>query len=333
MLNNSIKQLVEAAGVSPVLVDVGSTGETFPPFAAMAPFATLVAFDADSRAENDGFGSKFKEAFLIPKVVASRDASSVEFILARFGECSSTLEPDPDVVGEYIFKDFFTTVGRTTLPAITLNAVLDDLGLPGFDWVKVDSQGTDLRLLQSLREDAWANVLAVDVEPGLLPFYRSEDTFCACHDFLTSNGFFPSDIKAQSFARIRPSTADYFAKLAAPGGFTEQLKRSPICLEARYFRSIQHLSENASKDRLITAFVLGMADDLLGYAMDVCLLYESKTGRDQKSEMMRAAIVEDIASISQRDAYTPTAAASIRNACRIARRKLRKLLIPVARSQ
>ena len=40
----------------------------------------------------------------------------------------------------------FVVEREADVPATTLDAVLDRLGLPGIDWLKTDSQGIDLRL-------------------------------------------------------------------------------------------------------------------------------------------------------------------------------------------
>ena len=53
--------------------------------------------------------------------------------------------------------------------------MLAELGLERVDWLKLDSQGTDLRLFRSLGERA-DDVLVAELEPGIIDAYEGEDT-------------------------------------------------------------------------------------------------------------------------------------------------------------
>ena len=58
---------------------------------------------------------------------------------------------------------------------------MDRLSLSGIDWLKTDSQGTDLRIFNSLRPEVRSRVLAIDIEPGLIDAYVGEDLFVDAH--------------------------------------------------------------------------------------------------------------------------------------------------------
>ena len=54
---------------------------------------------------------------------------------------------------------------------------------------RFDSQGIDLRLINSISSDVLSRVMAIDTEPGLIDIYQGEDLFVDVHRDLTSNGF------------------------------------------------------------------------------------------------------------------------------------------------
>lgn len=326
MINKQVSALITANKISPILVDIGASAGANQSFAVLAPYSTLVGFDPDSRGLDQNFGKEFKKAFLIPKAVINRRSGKADFYLTKFNECSSILEPNPDVYKEYIISEYFTPIGTASVTATSLNTVIDELELHLIDWLKVDSQGTDLSLITSLRKGVLADVLVIDMEPGLMPFYRSEETFPECHKYMIENGFFPSHLQSQSFARVRSSTVEVFREVCPEIDFDNRCKKSPICLEARYFRTIRYLEQRATKTRLLTAFVLAMAEELLGYAMDICLLYEKKTGRDEAAKMMRNAICEDLATPQKNKPTFNVDTLSVPDLAGIALRKIKRRL-------
>lgn len=296
---NLIVSALEQTSIEPVLVDVGSSGPAMRVFAPLAPFSTIIGFDADSRGQGEEFAKGFKRSILVPKaVVTDESVEEVEFVLTRNPYCSSTLEPDLDALESFVFQDLFVPVGRAKAPATTLNKVLKDQGLEGFDWVKVDSQGTDLRILRSLEPETFKRLLVVDVEPGLIDAYKGEDLFVDTHAFLVGNGFFLADVHTQSYARLRPSTAREIARIIDVADATPFLKKSPTCCEARYFRTLEHLETHGTKRMLITAFVFGLVDELLGYAFDVALVYNQKFGKDSDGTVLLKIAHEAAASAS-----------------------------------
>jgi FkbM family methyltransferase len=326
MINKKVSALITAYNISPVLVDIGASAGTNQSFAVLAPYSTLVGFDPDSRGLDQNFGKEFKKAFLIPKAVINRQSRKADFYLTKFNECSSILKPNPDVYKEYIISEYFTPIGTASVMATSLNAAIDELELSLIDWLKVDSQGTDLSLITSLRKGVLADVLVIDMEPGLMPFYRFEETFPQCHEYMIKNGFFPSHLQSQSFARVRSSTVEVFREFCPGIEFDHRCKKSPICLEARYFRTIRYLEQRATKARLLTAFVLAMAEELIGYAMDICLLYERKEGRNEASVLMREAIQEELTATRKKEIKVSPDMLSMRDLASIALFKIRRRL-------
>ncbi len=159
----------------PVLVDVGASGELHPAWRRIARYAIGVGFEPDAR-ERPAHATSFREWITIPNiVVAEDDRSRAELVLTRFPFCSSTLVPDHSSLAAWAFAPLFEETGRQSLPAGTLKNGLEAHGLTQLDWLKCDTQGTDLRIWLSL-PPAWrARVLAAEFEPGLIDAYQGED--------------------------------------------------------------------------------------------------------------------------------------------------------------
>src|SRR5207249_5217518 len=127
----------------------------------------------------------------------------------------------------------------------TLDAVIGRLGLTWIDWLKLDTQGTDLRIFTTLPSNVQAGVLAIDVEPGLIDAYQGEDLFVDAHRTLMRSGFWLSNLDVHGVARMRKSTLSLLT--TPPYGIPYErlqssVRRSPGWCEARYLRTIDSLS-------------------------------------------------------------------------------------------
>ena len=84
--------------------------------------------------------------------------------------------------------------------------VAQQFNLSTLDWLKVDLQGTDLRLFTMLDAPLRSHVLALDIEPGLIDAYIGEDLFIETHRTLTQSGFWLADLDVQGTVRVKQQT-------------------------------------------------------------------------------------------------------------------------------
>ena len=129
-------------------------------------------------------------SIIINKAVTShKKDKEISLFFTKAPYCSSTLEPDVNALSGLIISDFFKIKDKKKVPATTLDSVLEDLSLKKIDWLKIDSQGTDLRIFNSIKYAVRSKVLAVDMEPGLIDAYYGEDLFVDVHTDMIRNGF------------------------------------------------------------------------------------------------------------------------------------------------
>ncbi|HKZ40871.1 MAG TPA: FkbM family methyltransferase [Candidatus Hodarchaeales archaeon] len=271
-------RLLEAFKLRPVIVDIGSSGGGQFIFQTIARHSMIIGFDPDARGQDVHFAKGFKEQILVPKaVVSDQQANDVTFILTRHSSCSSTLSPNWESVQNFVFRDYFDPINTVKVPATTLNKVAEEYGIEAFDWIKVDSQGTDLRILCSLKPKLQDRLMAVDVEPGLLDFYVGEDTFTSTHDFLVSHAFWMSDLQHQDYVYMTPETQKWASKLTGKEEVETFLGKSPICIEGRYMRTIAHLNKVGIRERRL-AFVFALLNNKVGYAFEILRQFQGLIG-------------------------------------------------------
>lgn len=292
-----MQALLDTFGLQPVLVDVGASVEAPGIWRPIAAASTYVGFDPDSREAAPAAEGGFRRKLTVNEAVTSQaGVQEVRFHLARVPTCSSTLEPDLAALGNYHFRDYFETERQVTAPAATLDAIFGRLGLDRIDWLKCDSQGTDLRIFRSLGERLRNGVMALDVEPGLIDAYRGEDLFADTHKHLVANGFWLSRLDVKGAVRIRDATLkSSYAGEADRAAFAERaIRQSPGWCEARYLRSLESLGD-AQRDCYAMLFVFALLDEQPGYALDVALEFERRFGADPWSARMREEAMTAIA--------------------------------------
>jgi FkbM family methyltransferase len=282
-------EILRQSGVTPVLVDVGASGGVPAIWKAIAQESIYVGFDPDLREMQTMKDGAFRKSFILNEAVGGSDISDgvVSFFLTASPFCSSTLTPDHTSLSEYAFSSLFDVVSQTTAKATTLERVLDQLAIPAAHWVKIDSQGSDLRILKGIGSRL-SRVLAADLEPGLIDAYRGEDLFVDVHRDMLRNGFWLSNLKVCGAVRMRRRTVSMLEEQGLnPISLQVGCRRSPGWCEIRYLRTLDGLLENGcNQDEYILLWLFAMIDEQPGFALDVAIEYERRFGADSFSGTM-----------------------------------------------
>ena len=291
-VNDTISHLLAQSDVRPVLLDIGASGAPPQIWDALASRAIYVGFDPDSREMREISNGHFHKAIIVNEAVVAAEAKEVSFFLTRSPYCSSTLRPDSDALSDYLFADLFAVESQARVRATTFDSLFDRLALSAVDWFKTDTQGTDLRLFNSLRPDIRDRVLAVDIEPGLIDAYIDEDLFVTVHQSLTKSGFWLSNLKVMGAVRMRRATMD---KLMLAHTDVDQrriekaIRPSPGWCEARYLRTTDWLAQKRFVQReYLLLWIFAMLDGQFGFALDLAAEYEQVFGKSAVSAAMNS---------------------------------------------
>jgi FkbM family methyltransferase len=278
-------------GITPVLVDVGASLAPPKIWEGIAARSVYVGFDPDLREIRELPRGSFKKSHIVNTAVVGAGApGEVPFHLTRSPLCSSTLPPDTEALSAWLFSDLFEVVSTASVPAAPLETVLARLSLDRVDWLKTDSQGTDLRIFNGLGSGIRAKVLAIDIEPGLIDAYRGEDLFVDAHRGLSRTGFWLSSLDIRGTVRMRRSTLAEFSAAGRPIGEREvyrAVRTTPGWCEARYLRSVESLPRGAESERsLALLWVFALLDDQPGFALDIAAEYARSFGKNDRWECL-----------------------------------------------
>lgn len=305
MMGPMFDQLLSKLEIHPVLIDIGAS--LAPPgiWAPIAGHSVYVGFDPDLREMRTMTDQAYRKTIIVNEAVTcDKGSTDARFYFTASPTCSSTLKPDAASLGEYLFADLFVVEREAGVRATTLDAVLDRLALPGVDWLKTDSQGTDLRLFESLKPDRRARVLALDMEPGLIDAYVGEDLFVDAHRKLLGSGFWLSDLEVQGTVKMRSSTLRRLKSMDPDPDLEKavgSIKKSPGWVNARYLRTLPWLAQgDFGKRDYALLWVFACLDGQVGFAGDLAVEYEARFGEDDTSRFMLAEALRELRRFSHR---------------------------------
>lgn len=324
-MTNPLSQVLSALDATPVLMDIGASGQPPPIWQGLAPHSVYVGFDADSREIHEGKVAGFRRSVIINEAVTHEPgASDLVFYLTRSPYCSTTLAPNPPATAPWIERDYFDVLSTARVRATTIDCVLKRLNLAGIDWLKLDTQGIDLRLINSVSPDVFTKILAIDTEPGLIEIYQAEDMFVDVHRDLTKKGFWLSDVHIGGFLRMRRTTLDETAR--ANEGVDERFVRdsvrtSPAYIEARYLRTLDWLADAALSEReYALLWVFALTDSQLGFALDIGSEFQRRFGANEAWRTLNGATLRAMKSAHRRRALAAAVAPGIKRVQSMVRR-------------
>jgi len=266
---NRVLRLKEFEDNPPVLVDVGASGAPPEEWRKIAFASIYVGFDADLR-ELDSTSKetdRFSRSYILNNIVSDRKGAH-KFYYTKSPHCSSTLLPLSESLQDWSFNHLFEVVQTGETDAITLIDVLRDLSLDYVDWFKCDSQGTDLRLLQSLGDLALRKVIVAELEPGIMDAYAGEDKIHRVMSFMEGYPFWMSDLKIKGPKRVRNVTLEaHFGRLERKL-IPYSLRGSAFWGEMSYINAFRD-KEILSKRNLLLGWVFSSLKGQHGFSMEL----------------------------------------------------------------
>ncbi len=193
----------------PVLVDIGASLGIKTDWKHLAPFSIGIAVEGGRTAEEclQKSSGNFLKYHAISQVITAESTDQKKFYETKSPYCSSTLRPTPERLEGYAYSDLFSIVSEKLVPAISFSDILKKLDVRYIDWLKLDTQGTDLRLFKSLDQNLKHDLLRVEFEPGLIDAYEGEDKLFHILQYMNDYPFWIDEFKVCGDYRISKALA------------------------------------------------------------------------------------------------------------------------------
>jgi FkbM family methyltransferase len=220
------------------LVDVGSMGGLEDEWEPLAPHLRVIGFEPDAR-EFERLDQSARERHL-PFLVLDRSRDATLYVAEDPGK-SSVYRPNLDLLRRFPNPERYAIVGEVPFEAANVCA-LDDAGVADPDFLKIDTQGSELLVLQGATRTL-ESVVAAKVEVEFLELYEGQPLFAEVDALMRASGFELIDLDRVFWKRS--TYADFEGK--------GQLAFA----DALYFRDIDSLL-GGRRDPLAKAFRLAV---------------------------------------------------------------------------
>ncbi|MFQ5801476.1 MAG: FkbM family methyltransferase [Candidatus Methylomirabilales bacterium] len=168
------------------LVDVGARGGIDRRWHRFARHLSVVAIEADESAES-GSNTPYL-VFKRIRTAVSNKAGTADFYFTRKPEVSSFLPPNRPLLERFPDANRFDVVRVAKMEMTTLDVVLQEHAVDNVDFLKVDTQGSELLILEGGTR-ALASAVGLEVEVDFIPLYQGQCLFSDVDTFLKRYGF------------------------------------------------------------------------------------------------------------------------------------------------
>jgi FkbM family methyltransferase len=180
-----------------VLIDVGARGGLKADWAPARRHLRTVGFEPDPK-EHARLVQGLKNASSRDRVldVALHESSgSVRLHLTKNRALSSLYEPNHEFLKAFPEADRFAVEAIAEMRAEALDTVISSYGIEPPDFMKVDTQGSELSILRGGVRAISSHVMGVEVEVEFSPIYKGQPLFPEVDAFLRSHGLQLFDLR------------------------------------------------------------------------------------------------------------------------------------------
>jgi FkbM family methyltransferase len=169
-----------------VLVDAGARGGIPKRWRPVEQWLHVIGFEPDSRSLDSLDESDRRRTF--HKALASEPGSVTLHLTAEAGD-SSVLVPNRLFLSRFPRPDRFDVVETRTVIGDTLDNQLAEGGIEHVDFIKLDTQGSELMILEGARETLRRGVFGIEVAGELNPIYEQQPLLSDVDRFLRPFGY------------------------------------------------------------------------------------------------------------------------------------------------
>ncbi len=178
------------------IIDIGSREGLHPVFNGVASLGEVVGFEPDieeCKRLNDNINSatRYRSLKFLPFGLGSADGERTLHLCRSRGN-SSLYKPNRSLLDRFPDASRWDIESELTIPVRSLDGIIDDpkIDLPKhIDFVKIDTQGTELEILKGARKTLFSQVVGVEVEVEFARLYDSSALFREVDLFLSEIGF------------------------------------------------------------------------------------------------------------------------------------------------
>ncbi len=184
-----------------VMIDIGASGGLQTRWKRAERYLQVIGFEPDGRAFSDLITSsgskptKYLNMSLLDKRI------TVDFHLTRRQTNSSIFSPNRKFLDGFPESERFDVLECVQIEADSLDNQLRKLGINDVDFIKVDTQGSELSILKGSNGILGSSVFGLEIEVEFTQIYLNQPLFSEVDGFVRNLGFQLFDLKLHYWKR------------------------------------------------------------------------------------------------------------------------------------
>jgi FkbM family methyltransferase len=133
-----------------------------------------------------------------------KTSQDLKYYITQTSGKSSFLRPNSGLLSQYVDADRFKVIQEKCIPATrvrNLNSVIEENCVQDVDFIKLDTQGSELMILQGGQEKLIPMIFGTQIEVEFVEMYERQPLFRDVDDFMDSKGFSLIDLRRAYWKR------------------------------------------------------------------------------------------------------------------------------------
>ncbi len=228
-----------------IIADVGAAGGLDKRWHFLRPSnLTEILFEPDPDSFEEIQRNSLSNTLVFNAALADRE-KEVILNICKWRQVSSIYEPNFELINKYPDASRFEIEAKIPLKANSLSNLLFSQNLKKLDFIKIDTQGSELEILQGAG-DLMNSVIGIEVEVEFVELYKGQPLFDKVNSYISNFGMTLVDLKRTFWKR--------------KSHYQNIKKGTLIYADALYLREPETLLEDyCNEQRLIKALVIYLA--------------------------------------------------------------------------
>jgi len=186
-----------------VFVDVGAMGGLPRKWLPLANYMDVIGFEPDLREFNMLVNRNNTGIKYFNYALSDKSSNFVYYITQGHGK-SSIYKPNTDILSHYEDAQRFCVIKEDRLTSSRvkgLDFLFEENFVNDLDFIKLDTQGSELLILKGGEEKAIPKIFGMQIEIEFIEMYKGQPLFRHVDEFLDAKGFTLIDLRRQYWKR------------------------------------------------------------------------------------------------------------------------------------
>lgn len=177
-----------------IFLDIGARGGLPQHWKPAQKYLKIISFEPDERSiPSLPADQRSNQVFI--RTPLYKEKTKIHFNLTRKPGVSSILQPNRSFLGQFPRTERFDVMKTFEMEADTVDHQLEAQHIDGANFLKLDTQGSELFILEGAKKNLRESVFGIEIETEFAELYENQPLFPTVHRFLEEFHFTLFDLK------------------------------------------------------------------------------------------------------------------------------------------